>query len=326
MTPLSPREGKLNTKRWWHKEQPESRRKKWRLSINKGHCKLKNPLLPWNNSREPTVFFLRLSNKLTNKLMMSRIWTQNCSSAKSLQYVINSLKKIKNWNVNTWKSRRNLILWWKFRDWSKLRRKVSGIKNDLMLDKKLGRSLLIRLMKNTCKDKRSKNWEKKKWFSWRGLRNKWSEMRRIRSKKNKRKPKLCLWKLRRPTSNRCCSRKRSKWRISKMMKESHSTIKKRLTRITKDKLRPLDWSKIEKGIWPSWERLRRRSPINKEILKVTDWRGLSNKVKETPGWESNSKLIKSNVSWKTWIKLGRCNSKSRKPLWLSKLKKKERNS
>ena len=328
MRPLSPRKSKLNKKRWWHKLQLGSRRKKWRPWIWKDLSQYRNrsPLSPWNKNREPTVFSLMLCNWSTSNRMMSRIWTPSCYSAKSLQSVISSFKKISYWNKITWKNRRNSISWWRFKDWNKLRRKNWGIKRNLRPAKKLDRWLSTRLMKNSCKDKRIPNWEIGNWCLWRRLRSNRLEMRKKRSKRNKLRPRSCLWKLRRPTSNRCCSRKRKWWRTSKILRELKSTTKKRLMRITRDKLRLSDWNRIVKGIWPCSERHKRRSPIKWEISKVKGQRELSNKVKETPEWETNWKLTKSNAFWKTWTKPGKCNSKLRRLTWLNRPNKKEMNS
>ena len=193
MRPLSPRKSKLNKKRWWHKLQLGSRRKKWRPWIWKDQLQNQNrgPLSPWNKNREPTVFSQTLCNRSTSNRMMSRIWTPSCYSAKSLQFVINSFKKISNWNKITWKSRRNSISWWRFRDWNKLRRKNWEIKRNLRPAKKLDRWLSTRLMKNTCKDKRMPNWEIGNWCLWKRLRSNRLEMRKTRSKRNKLRPRSC---------------------------------------------------------------------------------------------------------------------------------------
>lgn len=218
---------------------------------------------------------------------MLKLWTRWSCTPKSLQSETNSSKRTRSSSPNLSKNKRNLILWWKLKDWRYSRRKKSERPEKLLLESKGPKSLSIKFKRELLKEWRSKKLEIRKdlssWLTFKEWKKRMPMLLKPRDKEL-----ICLWnKLLRLTLNLSLKKKKEpKKKKIKKMKLLHIKKPKILksTRLNL-KLKELKTRKKEKS--KDSESFKKKLLTDKQKSMLSELRELLRRERDKPEKEKD---------------------------------------
>ena len=107
-------------------------------------------------------FFQKLKKNLMKKWMMWNKWTKWFCIQKLWQLETNNLKKTKDWSKSGLMNKRNLIWWWRLRDWKFFKKRRREKIENIKLESKALKLLLIRFKREPFKEWKNKKLEIKR--------------------------------------------------------------------------------------------------------------------------------------------------------------------
>ena len=107
-------------------------------------------------------FFQKLKKNLMKKWMMWNKWTKWFCIQKLWQLETNNFKRTKDWSKSGLMNKRNLIWWWRLRDWKFFKKRRREKIENIKLESKALKLLLIRFKRELFKEWKNKKLEIKR--------------------------------------------------------------------------------------------------------------------------------------------------------------------